>query len=590
MPQVTALKRVTVSVTGEGQVGFGSVTNAEESAFYAYHGGKLWLTNLTTLVLTNGHLRVWAQGADAAVYLPSLTNVVASPGYVFYVDAHEGGLVDLHRLRNPNGGLEVLSSSAGSVVDLSGLSGALAAPEGFAHSFSAHGGAIAMLQVTALKRVTISVTGEGQMDFGSVTNAEQSVFYASNGGKLWLTNLTTLVLTNGHMTVSAQNADAAIYLSNVTNLVASPAYVFYVYAYEGGLVDLHRLRNPNGGLQVYSRSAGSVVDLSGLSGALAAPEGFAHSFNAEGGAIPMPQVTALKRVTVSVTGEGQVGFGSVTNAEESAFYAYNGGKLWLTNLTTLVLTNGHMTAWAQGVDAAVYLSNLTTVVASPGYVLYIYAYEGGVVNLNRLSSLSIGTFYVLSRGVGSVVDLSGLSSLTPQTGGSSLNTESGGVILFNDTAILIANVALHLESNPELLAPFMDAGTSLVLYGRAWRAYRIESRDPSAPNSPWSLYRRMAMTNAFQAVAPRPPLNLEFRVTEMQPEPPELDIRLAGPQQTQVILFGVPGQSYRLESKPVLDDAAAWQNGPSVTFTNAFRIFPASSSADLSRFYRARKL
>ena len=119
---------------------------------------------------------------------------------------------------------------------------------------------------------------------------------------------------------------------------------------------------------------------------------------------------------------------------------------------------------------------------------------------------------------------------------------------------------------------------------------QVEARDTRDPNSPWKLYLRVAMTNAIQTIAPLPSDDLAFRVSELVAEPPALRILGLGNQQTQVILFGVPGQGYRLESKPVLDDAAAWQNGPSVVFTNAFRIFPASSSIEPSRFYRAQKL
>jgi hypothetical protein len=449
MPLVRALSHVSVSVTGDGQVAFGSLTNAEASSFYAYTGGKFWLTNLTTLVLTNGDITVWAQNADAAIYLPNVTNLVSNPGYRLYVYAFDGGLVDLHQLHNPDGPLSVTSRSAGSLVDLSGFRGRLAAPLGFSHDFNADGGAILMPLVRALSRVSVSVTGEGHVGLGSITNAEEGAFYAYDGGKLWLTNLTTLVLTNAGMTVWAQNADAAVYLSNVTNIVSSLGYTLYVSAFDGGLVDLRRLGNPNAPLYVHSRSAGSVVDLSSLSGMLAAPVGFAHILTAEDGAILMPQVRSLNRVSVNVTGNGSVGFGSITNAEESSFYAYHGARLWLTNLTLLVLTNGSMTLWAQGIEAAIYLSNVTNLISRFGHQLYVYAYDGGLVDLRRLRNPD-GPLYVASSSAGSVVNLSSLSGTLspPPNARHSLNALNGSILIPNVTSLERVDAFLTGEAGP----------------------------------------------------------------------------------------------------------------------------------------------
>ena len=80
------------------------------------------------------------------------------------------------------------------------------------------------------------------------------------------------------------------------------------------------------------------------------------------------------------------------------------------------------------------------------------------------------------------------------------------------------------------------------------------------------------------------------RVTELVAEPPEVDILRVAPQQTRLIVFGVPGLSYRFESKPIFSNTVAWTAGTSVTLTNAFSIRPAAVSAEPSRYYRARKL
>ena len=397
--------------------------------------------------------------------------------------------------------------------------------------------------------------------------------------------------TNSAISLSAQGADSIIDLSNVTDIVGSAGYSLYVYAYDGGIVDLRRLRNTGGALWVQTQGDGGVVDLSGLSGMLAAPEGTTHRLYANGGAILMPQVRELRRAIVTVSAEGTVGFGGLTNIQDVSFSANAGGKLWLTNLTTLVLTNGGIYLYAQGSDAIIDVSGVTNIVGSSGTPLYVYSYDGGLVDLRGVNGISGVTFTVLSQGIGSVVNLSGLTGLTPRQAGSSLTTLTGGIIILNDTALLISNIRLDFESSPNSIIPtFANPGSDLVLYAHVWKAYLIEARDARDPNSPWTLYRRVAMTNAIQTVGSLPPPDLSFRVTELIADTPALDIQKLSGQQTRVILFGVTGQNYRLETRQTLNPATPWQSVTTVTLTNSFRIFPASPSVEPTRFYQARKL
>jgi hypothetical protein len=634
MPQVTAFYGVTVSVTGDGEVVTGPLTRIEGSAFYAYDGAKIWLTNLTTLTLTDSGLTLNARGADAAIYLSNVTNVVAGPYVTIGIHVSDGGLVDLQALRSPGCVLNVYVQSAGSIVDLSSFTGTFTGQPNSYHSISVYGGSVLMPGVNALERVNAYLSGEGSMvtaqlhslvnstlsvdnatnDFSQLTNLVDSSVYASTGAKLWLTNVTTLYITNGSVSLQASGADAALYLPNVTNAVyGDTAYSLFVGANGGGEVDLRRLPNPVGRFYVNSSSSGSVVNLSAFKGTLSGTQLLVPlSINASyDGAILMPDVTALERVELSIVGEVQLplanwgaitssrvfvqsgtnDFGGLTNVLGTSFSAYNGGKLWLTNLTTLFVTNGtvYLQAWYE--ESGIYLPNVTNIVIDPSSAFYIYSFYGGDIDLHAVGGISGGAFSVTSRGLGSVTDLSGLTALTPSLGGSSLYTDQGGVILLNDTAVLISNVALNFEASPNSIIPdFVNPGTDMVLYAHAWDAYLIEARDTRVPNSPWNLYLRVPMTNVIQTVAARPPADLAFRVTPLLADPPALRIDRLADQQTQVTLFGLPGQTYRIESKSALGTAEAWQNDPAVTLTNAFRIFPEAASAEPSRYYRARKL
>lgn len=634
MPLVTALYGVGVSVSGDGEVDHGLLTGIEGCSFGAYNGAKIWLTNLTTLTLTNANLSVHAQGDGSAIYLSNVTNIVAGPYTTFTVQASQGGLVDLQRLRDPGVALNIYSQSAGSVVDLSGITGTFSGRSNSWHSVSVSGGSVLMPAVNALERINAYLSGEGSLvtaqleslvnstlsvdnatnNFSQLTNLVDSSISAYTGAKLWLTNVTTLYVTNGSVSLQASGVEAAIYLPNVTNAVYwDTGYSLNVGASGGAEVDLRRLPNPTGRFSVNSSSPGSVVNLSAFQGTLSGTQllGPLYINASYDGAILLPDVTALDRVDLNIVGDVQLpltnwgaitssrvtvsagtnDFGSLTNVLGTSLYAYNQAKLWLTNFTTLFVTNGTVAMQAWNEESGIYLPNATNIVIDAYSSLNVDAVMGGHVDLHNVGGISGGTFTVVSQGSGAIVDLSGLTALTPQISGSLLHSYQGGLILLNDTALLISNVALNFESSPNGIIPdFVNSGTEMVLYAHAWNAYLIEARDTRFPNSPWNLYLRVPMTNAIQTVAPRPQLDLAFRVTPLLADPPALRIDRLADQQTQVTLFGLTGGTYRIESKSALGTVETWQNGPTVTLTNAFRIFPESASAEPSRYYRARKL
>lgn len=633
VPQITALYSASVTVTADGAVEFGALTNVAGCSFTAYEGAKLWLTNLTTLTLTNGGLGFSAQGVESAIYLSNVTNVLDGEFNSLSLTVGSSGFIDLHRLRDADGGIGITVYSEGSTVDLSGFTGTFAGPPDTWHSVNIQGGTVLMPGVNALDRTYVYIYGGGSLvtdqfrsivnstltvdaatnDFSRLTNIVTSTISASTGAKLWFTNATTLYITNGSVSLNASGIDSGIYFPNVTNVVYSDTgYTLSILASDGGEVDLHRLHNPNGPLSISCTAPGSQVDLSALSGTFAGSPLWQQSLTAgDQGSVLMPGVHSLDRVNLYITGD--VGlpltqwhaitrssvnlyaatntFSSLTNINATSFSANNAAKLSLPGLTSLVITNSSMSFQAWYEDSAIYLPNLLNIVMDESSSLYVHAYQGGVVDLKSVGDISGGWFTVLSRWPGAVVDLSGLTALTPRLSGSSLTADQGGVILLNENAVLIYNVGLNFESSPNSIIPnFVTPGTEMVLYAQPWNAYLIEARDTRAPNSPWTIYLRVPMTNTIQTVAALPPPDLAFRVTTLLADPPALRIDQLANQQTQLTLFGLPGQTYRIESKSALGTAEIWQNGPTVTLTNAFRIFPGAASADPSRYNRARKL
>jgi hypothetical protein len=106
----------------------------------------------------------------------------------------------------------------------------------------------------------------------------------------------------------------------------------------------------------------------------------------------------------------------------------------------------------------------------------------------------------------------------------------------------------------------------------------------------WQLYKRVALTETLKLIGARPPTDLVLRVYAFIANPPELDVQVPDAGLNQVILFGVPEQTYRLESTTSIANPIIWENGPTKTMTNSFFIFPSAGITNDVRFYRARKL
>jgi len=295
--------------------------------------------------------------------------------------------------------------------------------------------------------------------------------------------------------------------------------------------------------------------------------------------------------TLQATGSGvEVNAAGATSHSGSSVFVSDGARLWLTNQTTMAFTNSSVTLQAQGADSAIYLPNVTNSIISTDGALFLRAMEGGLIDLQNLESISGGALYASSRAAGSVVDLSQLSVLISRGDGSRLIEISEGSILLNDTAFLLANVALELSTNnTSILDPMLVATEDLVLHGRTGRAYRVEVRDSTGVGGRWQLHRRVPLTNSFQVIDVIPATNLDFRLTELFANPAELELHWSDPLSTQLIIFGLTGKTYRIESTSDLRDGEPWESGIAITLTNSFRILPIAPGSQSMRFFKARE-
>ena len=379
-------------------------------------------------------------------------------------------------------------------------------------------------------------------NFGQVTNIDDCDVIALNGGVARLTNVFRVTHGNQNPTWRADGAGSLVDLSSVTNLTLGYYRALYVQAYNGGAVDLHRVRTAAGAVQVDAQDAGTVVDLSGLVGrwtSLGSSELVLHAQT--GASILMPNVTQLEHASLRVDDPGTIStaqltlltnvtltvdgsvpnFGRVTNIDDCDIIALSGGVARLTNVFWVTHGNQNPTWKADGAGSLVDLSSLTSLTVGYYRALYVQAYNGGKVDLRRLTALATGSVQVTADGTGSVIDLSTLSGfVSVGSSSSSLTARNGGIILLNNQAFLLANVAINIPPGNPVLPATLTASSTLTLYGQPWHSYWVEKRDTRSNTNPWVFVARVPVTVAFQAIGPALDGNTEYRVWEFIADPP----------------------------------------------------------------------
>jgi hypothetical protein len=266
----------------------GGVTNIDDSTIIALNGGVARLTNVFR-VSNNNQTAIWdADGSGSLIDLSSLTNLTLGYYRKLYVEAYNGGRVDLHRLMSAAGAVRVDARDPGTVVDLSGMAGRWTSPAQSELALQAQTGAsilipnvtqleyaslrvddtgmITTAQLNLLTNVTLTVSGSVP-NFVGLTNIDDTDVYALNGGVAHLTNVFRATHGNENPTWRADGTGSLVDLSSLTSLTVGYYRALYVQAYNGGKVDLRRLTSLTTGLvQVTADGTGSVIDLSTLSG------------------------------------------------------------------------------------------------------------------------------------------------------------------------------------------------------------------------------------------------------------------------------------------------------------------------------------
>ncbi|MBI5383403.1 MAG: hypothetical protein HZA90_01810 [Verrucomicrobia bacterium] len=344
----TLLASQKLIANGGGVVFAARGTTVIRGHLMANYDAAIVLTNVTSLVVSDADMNVeagtWGGGL---VDLSGVTNVVVGPSLSLVIRASNGSRVDLSRARITGNIASVYVSGAGSVVDLSGLSGEWGTSSLYLSTLDAkNGGTLLIPNVTGLTNVNLGLTGpngtptsqlrsirQGRLDawdvapdvsnltnvdgcqitansgavlnLGQVTAAPRTAA-ASGGSVILLTNVTSLVVSYSYqgLVAGCNGPEGLLDLSRVTNVVVPAGSQLYVGTCNGGHVNLPALESITGGSANFlSDGAGTVIDLSRLSGFLT-PQG-ASSLKAQNGGVILINNSAvflLANVAVTLPG------------------------------------------------------------------------------------------------------------------------------------------------------------------------------------------------------------------------------------------------------------------------------------------------
>jgi hypothetical protein len=331
---------------------------------------------------------------------------------------------------------------------------------------------------------------------------------ATAGGQILATNLANITL--GTLTLLADGTNSVIDLPGLKSGAGQNGYLLSFVAQNGGTVWIPQLAggplvgvtiNPGGVMPTaqfrqlggitlpgVAASFGNLTMLSGQTTISGIAEDFSSLTNLNGGIITvnggavvtMPALQNYVKDSCdgpdwTVTGPNSVlslpGLTNMTGSVLCGFHtiqATAGGWILATNLTSITL--GTLTLLADGAGSLINMSRLLLGAGQPGYALSfaaqnhgaiaipacgvanlvsITAQSAGMINMSLVQGIFGSGCAISANGTGSVIDLSSLSGFILSGAQGSLVATNGGVILLNDEAWLLANVAISIPpGNP----------------------------------------------------------------------------------------------------------------------------------------------
>ena len=418
---LSAVTSVAVSTTG----------NPNGILVTALDGGEIDLSGSTSITVPetgiNGFIRITADGVGSLVSLDDLTLFAdTGPLTPSQLEVKNGGMIHM-----PN--LPVLDGINVTIGPL---------------------GSMQTTQLTTITNATVSVNG-GTVLFPNVTTLDGTSVFVSGGVTLAFPALISVTQTApGDRTWQASGAGSVLNLATLTNLTGATAggVGLLINAINGGQVDVSSTTamtvpgvtgtDINGVIEIIADGVGSVVTLNSLTdftdvgvltpsrlevkngGSILIPNlstlnGIDVIVGATG-TIDVAQLTAITKATISVSGATAL-FPNVSTLDGTSVLVSGGVTLAFPALTSFSQTATQSRTWqASGAGSVLDLSGLTSLTGSvaAAAAFNITTLNGGQVDLGSLTTINVpgtsitGRIFFKADGNGSLVDLSNLTNFT----------------------------------------------------------------------------------------------------------------------------------------------------------------------------------
>ncbi|MFO7897644.1 MAG: LamG-like jellyroll fold domain-containing protein, partial [Planctomycetota bacterium] len=359
----------TVTVTGAGaSLLVTGPTHIDGANLYAKAGGVIEMPQVTSYTNLGGghwaHRWLRATGAGSRLSLPNLETLTGNGGWwcEMYVEALDGGEVDLGSTTHISQEVELQTTGAGSLLDLSSLEdftgrfnnsssgftvkdqGTLRSPN-LATVATAHmrfdgtgvmdtgqitsytGGGTVKLSGTdrdfgaleTLNHIRVEINGVPQQ-FPLLTNADGSSFLVSGGVTVTIPLVTTYTNTLGgnwaHAYFRATGAGTVLSFPNLTSFTGSTHWwsESYLEALDGGRLDLSAATQIEKEIEFKATGAGSLLDLSSLTTFHGLFNNSSSGFTAtDQGTILCPNMDTVITANMTFDGTGVMDTGQITS-------------------------------------------------------------------------------------------------------------------------------------------------------------------------------------------------------------------------------------------------------------------------------------
>lgn len=145
------------------------------------------------------------------------------------------------------------------------------------------------------------------------------------------------------------------------------------------------------------------------------------------------------------------------------------------------------------------------------------------------------------------------------------------------------------------LAPILDVGpavngvVTIVVYGTPWLAYEVDTANSLSFPLNWKLLSRLPFTNSFQILRVNSSgAALFYRTHTLNADPPLLEAHLQN-QNRSLMVYGLAGTNYTLQTANSLSNGASWSSALSFNLTNSFQLLTNVGNAQPVIFYRLKK-